>query len=131
MVEAGGVEANAVDPALGEQFGGVARQAGEMEIGGIARRVGAEIGLAVPPVALPAGADQHDRLPGNAAVARLPCRDVGNGEAIVTVFSHRCRHVDHHRRADQPGDRDLVDRLASFGEVDRGVEMGAAMLLAA
>ena len=38
------------------------------------------------------------------------------------------RYVDHHSRTDQSFERDLVDRPAPFGEVDRRVEMGAAML---
>ena len=47
---------------------------------------------------------------------------------VVGVLRRGIADVDHDRRPDQPFQRDLIDRLAALREVDRRVDVGAAVL---
>ena len=47
---------------------------------------------------------------------------------VVGIGGTLLGHVDAHRRADEPLERQLVDGFALLGEVTRGVDVGAAVL---
>ena len=75
-----------------------------------------------------AGVDQHDRAFRDTPVRALMSLDVGGHHKVIHVLCCLLAHVDDNARPDQLAHRQLVGRQRAFGEVDRGVEMGAAML---
>ena len=72
-------------------------------------------------------AEKHDRPFRQRAVRLLPIENVLCCEAVVMICRRGLRHVDHGCWSDQPVERDLVDRLLPFCEVDRRIEMRPAM----
>ena len=103
---------------------------GEVQLGDgfLATLGGAHVGLAVRVEPGATGVDQHDRALGDRAVLGLEGLDVGRGDLIVDVLGHRGADVDDEARADHLVDRDRVGGRRALGEVDRRVEVGAAVL---
>ena len=61
-------------------------------------------------------------------MVRLPGFEIRDGNSIVAFFRASRRDVDDDARSDQTLDRNLVHRGAALEEVDRRVDVGAAML---
>ena len=100
----------------------------EVQARGIARSVVAQVALPVRPARAPPRPQEHDRAFRNAAVPRLPGRELGDGEAVIGIGRRRRRHVDHDRRANETRERHLVRGGAALREMDGRVEVGAAVL---
>src|SRR5512147_135328 len=75
-----------------------------------------------------AGVDQRDRAFRDASVRALMSLDVRGLHKIIYVLRCLLGHVNDNARPDQLTHRQLVGGQRAFGEVDGGVEMGAAML---
>jgi hypothetical protein len=86
-----------------------------------------EIARAIGPALAPAGTDQDDGIGRDITVRRFPRGDVGLVDAIVGARIGLPRHVDDQRRPHQLTQRQLVGAVFLFDEMDRRVEMGAAM----
>src|SRR5262245_33950397 len=102
-----------------------------MKVGRIAANVAAEVALAVGPALAPAGAEEHDGPRGDPAVLPLPGREVFGREAVVASVPYLTSHVDNHRWRDEQRERHLVDGRSPLREVDRRVEVRAAVLRSA
>src|SRR5260370_35646779 len=89
---------------------------------------GAEVARSVGPATSPPGAEQHDRRLGDAAMLRFPGVEVARSDAVVPVGLDLAAHVYHAGKPHELGDRDLLRRVPPAGEVDRCVEVRAAVL---
>ena len=58
----------------------------------------------------------------------FPPRDVLCADQVVGIVVACCRDVNDDRRGDQPSNRNFIHTLVSFGEMQRTVYVGAAML---
>src|SRR5881296_2716515 len=111
-----------------EPHGGVPRDAGEVEVRGVAGGRAPEVARPVVPESVPAGADEHHGAVGDPSAPALVRLQVGARQQRVGVASSLLGDVHHHRRPDQPVEGDLVGRPAALGEVDGGVEVRPAVL---
>ena len=93
--------------------------------------ISAEIALRIRPVFTPSGLDEHDVGGRDRSVSGFPLREVFCGEKVVGVLGTCGGDVDDDGGRDKAGDGDLVGAGMSFGEVERAVEMRAAMLAGA
>ena len=95
---------------------------------GLSPFIGAHIGL---PVRVEPGAvvvQQHDSAGRNCPMLRLERFNISRHHQIVGIFRRMGRDVDHIAGADQLADGHFVGGVGVFGEVDRRVHVGAAML---
>src|SRR4029434_5986660 len=58
----------------------------------------------------------------------LEALEVGGRDLVISLAIAGLRHIDHNGWADQPVERNLVDRLMPFCKVDRRVDVRAAVL---
>src|SRR6187402_1484605 len=58
----------------------------------------------------------------------LEALEVGRRDLVISLAIAGLRHIDHNGWADQPVERNLVDRLMPLGEVDRRIDVRAAVL---
>src|SRR6185295_2685601 len=89
--------------------------------------VGAEILQTIRPIRGPPGLKQHNRVIRNPAVLFLPRLEVRAADLIVAIRGHFLGRVDFYRGADQSSERDLIDCVVAFGEMDRRVDVSAAV----
>jgi hypothetical protein len=73
------------------------------------------------------GVQQHDRVFRNPAVLFLPRQEVGDSDLIVDVDRRLGGDIDHHRGIGQLVELQFVHRFATLGEMDRRVDVGAAV----
>ena len=128
VVDAGGVDADGCHLSFDQRPSCLFGDAWEVEIGGVAEGVIAEILLGVGPVSRPAGVYQDDGAGFDRAVSLLERVDVRDGEEGVAVFGGGGGHVDDDARGDESFEWYLVGGVLSLGEVDRCVEVSAAVL---
>ncbi len=99
-----------------------------MQLVGRARRVIAEIFLAVGISRAPSSAEQHDRPLLNRAVALFPIGDIGDRQTIVGIGRRFRADIDDGSRRDQLAHRNLIDAERPLREMHRGIQMRAAVL---
>src|SRR5438034_6117736 len=87
-----------------------------------------KIALRIRPVLAPPSSYQHDCALGNAPMRFFPSRDVLCADQVVGIVVACCRDVNNNDKGDQPSNGNLVRTLVSLGEMQRTVDVGAAML---
>src|SRR5438445_3043970 len=90
--------------------------------------VRAEILFRVRPMAGETGVKQYNRAVGNLKVSLLPRFQIGDRDPVVRVFLRTGRHIHHDRRPGELVDRELIHGLVALGEMDRRVDVRAAVL---
>jgi hypothetical protein len=129
IVDRRGVDAEDADLALlDEQAGGVFAEAGKAQLRGVARSVVAHVRLNVRPVGAPARAQQDDGSLADGTVLLLELQHVGARQAVVAVGDALLRDVDHDRARGELLERHFRGAALAFGEVDRRVQVRAAVL---
>src|SRR5512132_1850145 len=124
VVGAAGVHGQPAHPPVQHPLGELAGRAGVAdEVAGLVDLAAVDPVLVVEAVV--AGVDDEDvvALDLEAGVP-LPALDVLGAVQLVVADAHPLQ-VDHHRRADQPGQGQLADGLAGRPEVHRPVQVGA------
>src|SRR6266700_8234858 len=111
-------------------MGGLARDTGKMKRGNSlgAVFVCPKIALRIRPVLAPPSSYQQDCALGNPPMRVFPSRDVLCADQVVGIVVACCRDVNDDRMGDQLSNRNFIHTLISFGEMQRTVDVGAAVL---
>ena len=129
MVDRGRVDSEGADASLfHEQFRGLPSVRREVELRGVVRRVVPEVLESIRPAGRPTGSEKDDRALRNRPVRGLPGLHVRGREAVVAVVLRFRGNVDDDGGRDEPPDGDGLRALPAFEEVDRRVEVRAAVL---
>ncbi len=129
-VDRGGVDPDGPDAALDEPGRAFLGEAREMEVGHgvLAARRGPQVALGVGPAVPPTRLQQHDRPSGDGAVRVLPRFQRSGSDLEIPIGRGGRRDVDHDGLSDQVLEWNIGRGARAFGEVDRRIEVGAAML---
>jgi hypothetical protein len=100
----------------------------EVELARVARRIVAEVALAVGIPVAPTRAQQHDRARCDLRVRFFPSLDVRHSETVIGVHVSLRRHVRDDRRCDKLVERHRRRRVAAFGKMHRRIQVGPAVL---
>src|SRR5581483_7604430 len=129
VVDAGGVDRDRRDRAVADEpLGGLLREAGEVEVPGVAVLGRPQVAPLVGPARAPAAPHEDDRAVGDAAVLLLPRLEVAHLHAIVAIALGGSAHVDDGYRRDERGQRHAVGGVLPLREVAGRVHVRAAVL---
>jgi hypothetical protein len=127
IVDRGGIDAEQRDiPLLDQQARSLRTVRRKVELARIGRM--AEIGRRIGPMTGPVRPDQDPGAGFDTAVLRLERQHVFRRHAIVAVLRGLVADVDDDDGPDQPIERHKLQRLAVTREMDRRIEMRAAVL---
>src|SRR5687767_15186455 len=129
VVDRSDVDSQCLRPALLDQkTSGSFTEAREMQSRYVTGRIVAEVALPVGPALAPVSSQKHDRSRANASVSALESEHVVSREAVIAVRCCLTGDVDYNSRSDELIERNLVTRIFPFREVNRCIEMCAAVL---
>ncbi len=130
-VDARGVQPDGCDASVvDEPLRRVGVQTGKVEQRDRVRstRVRAHVAHAIRPERRVAGPKQNERAVWDRAMLGLPRLEIGDRHLVVRIRQRCLAHIDDDARPDQVSERNLIDRPPPFGEVNRRVQVRAAVL---